>query len=172
MSGTTDERFLARIFDQASYFVQRGASSGSGNYRGIDYPGPGDDRCQPDVLAAGHGDVFLMELKAGVPPFYFDDEEVAQLKWAAQQIDAHALLVGRVKGDPSFRFYDPDDQHTTDAGNRRVKVDDDPLTRLQDPRSEADDPPGYHWKAVEHHGLGKLLRADEDDDIQPGDVDE
>jgi len=159
MAGTNDERALARVFDQAGCFVQRGGASGSGNFRGVEFPGPGDDRAQPDVLAASRHDLFLLELKSGDPPFYFTQEEVDQLKWAARQVAGHALLVVRAKRDPAFRFYDPDHVHTTGSDSRRVKPDaDDPLTVLSDPRSKADDPPGYHYRAVAHHGLGRLVR--------------
>jgi Holliday junction resolvase len=156
-NGSNHERYFARVFDHADYAVMKGGASGSGNYRGIDFPGPTDDRAQPDVFAAGDGDRFAFELKSGDPPHYFTADEVAALKWFARQFDAHALLASRFPRD-GYRLFDPDDVHTTSSGSRRTKPGDDPLTVLADPRSEADDPPGHHWRAVKEHGLAKMVR--------------
>lgn len=160
--GGAHERYFARFFDQAGYFVQRAGASGAGNFAG-DAPGPTDDRAQPDVLAAGDGDLFAFEVKSGDPPHYWREDEVAALKWVARQASGRALGVSRFPRD-SYRVWSLGDLHETDAGSRRAKPDDDPLVVLQDPRSEADEPPGLSPADVADRSLAHYLLAESTDD--------
>lgn len=170
--GDSHERAFARFFDQAGYFVQRAGASGSGNFAG-NAPGPTDDRAQPDVLVGGDGDLFLFEMKSGGSGsgHYWTSDEVAPLKWAAKQVGGYALGVSRFPRD-SFRIWDLDVLHETKSGSRRAQPRDDPLAVLADPRSKADDPPGYTPEAVAYHSLGRIIQANEADpfNVTPGDV--
>lgn len=154
----THERYLGRYFEQADCYVSRSGSSGSGHRTDVyEYPGPTDDRCQPDVLVAQNGAIYLFELKTGEPPFYVDSDEVVKLQWAADQLNARALLAARFNGDQRYHIFEPSAVRRTDGDTYRLDADQDPLAALRDPRQDVQDPYGVPAADVAMDGIWKVL---------------
>ena len=117
--GARRERELISELDAHGFVAMRAPSSGSATPREL-----------PDAIA-GNGDVALaIEAKASSgDPIYLSGEEIEALEYFARNFGAVAL-VGVRFDYCDWRFFDPDDLHATEGGNRRVKKDvlDDGLT--------------------------------------------
>ncbi|MEF8813573.1 MAG: Holliday junction resolvase Hjc [Halovenus sp.] len=108
--GDRRERELVNRLDQAGFAVMRAPASGSAT-----------DRELPDVLA-GNGDrFFAIEAKSSAgDPIYLDGEEVYALVYFSRNFGAKPRIGVRFDREDWY-FFHPDDLHTTDGGNYRVK---------------------------------------------------
>jgi Holliday junction resolvase len=110
--GDRRERELVNRLDGAGFAVMRAPASGSAT-----------DRELPDVLA-GNGDHFYaIEAKSSAgDPIYLDGEEVAALVYFARNFGAKPRVGARFDHEDWY-FFHPDELHTTDGGNYRVKCE-------------------------------------------------
>lgn len=162
-SGRSDgERRLARYFDAAGAFVQRSPSSGGGVGTGdLGASGPGEGRCQPDLVVADHGTVLLIEAKEGQAPHYIDAEEVAALQWVQNHLPARVVLASRFRREAFFRLAYPSQLSQTDAGSYKFAKDSPYVVALTDPRSDAADPGGVGHDVMAEEGLKRILDSDD-----------
>ena len=108
--GDRRERELVNKLDSAGFAVMRAPASGSAT-----------DRELPDVLA-GDGDRFYaIEAKSSAgDPIYLDGEEVTALVYFARNFGANPRIGVRFDHEDWY-FFHPEELHTTDGGNYRVK---------------------------------------------------
>jgi len=108
--GDRRERELVNALDDAGFAVMRAPASGSAT-----------DRDLPDVLA-GNGETFYaIEAKSSAgDPIYLTGEEVEALVYFSRNFGATPRIGVRFDREDWF-FFHPDDCHTTDGGNYRVK---------------------------------------------------
>lgn len=108
--GDRRERELVNLLDDSDFAVMRAPASGSATERNL-----------PDVLA-GNGEAFYaIEAKSSSgDAVYLDGEEVAALVYFARNFGARPRVGVRFDHEDWY-FFHPDDLHTTDGGNYRVK---------------------------------------------------
>jgi Holliday junction resolvase len=108
--GDRRERELVNALDGAGFAVMRAPASGSAT-----------DRDLPDVLA-GNGETFYaIEAKSSAgDPIYLTGEEVEALVYFSRNFGATPRIGVRFDREDWY-FFHPDDCHTTDGGNYRVK---------------------------------------------------
>ncbi len=108
--GDRRERELVNALDGAGFAVMRAPASGSATERDL-----------PDVLA-GNGETFYaVEAKSSAgDPIYLTGEEVESLVYFSRNFGATPRIGVRFDREDWY-FFHPDDCHTTDGGNYRVK---------------------------------------------------
>ena len=108
--GDRRERELVNALDSAGFAVMRAPASGSATERDL-----------PDVLA-GNGETFYaVEAKSSAgDPVYLTGEEVESLVYFSRNFGATPRIGVRFDREDWY-FFHPDDCHTTDGGNYRVK---------------------------------------------------
>jgi Holliday junction resolvase len=108
--GDRRERELVNALDGAGFAVMRAPASGSATERDL-----------PDVLA-GNGETFYaVEAKSSAgDPVYLTGEEVESLVYFSRNFGATPRIGVRFDREDWY-FFHPDDCHTTDGGNYRVK---------------------------------------------------
>jgi Holliday junction resolvase len=108
--GDRRERELVNALDGAGFAVMRAPASGSATEREL-----------PDVLA-GNGETFYaIEAKSSAgDPIYLTGEEVEALVYFSRNFGATPRIGVRFDREDWY-FFHPDDCHTTDGGNYRVK---------------------------------------------------
>jgi Holliday junction resolvase len=108
--GDRRERELVNRLDEAGFAVMRAPASGSATEREL-----------PDVLAGDGEQFYAIEAKSSAgDPIYLDGEEVAALVYFARNFGAKPRIGVRFDREDWY-FFHPDDLHTTDGGNYRVK---------------------------------------------------
>jgi Holliday junction resolvase len=108
--GDRRERELVNELDAAGFAVMRAPASGSAT-----------DRDLPDVLAGDGGTFYAIEAKSSAgDPIYLDGAEVESLIYFARNFGAKARIGVRFDREDWY-FFHPDELHTTDGGNYRVK---------------------------------------------------
>lgn len=113
--GTRRERELANELDDRGFAVIRAPASGAATTREL-----------PDVFAGNGNDLYAIEAKASSgDPIYVDSEELDALAAFALGFNAKRRIAVRFDRE-EWAFFHPRNLHRTDAGNRRIKVEDLP----------------------------------------------
>jgi Holliday junction resolvase len=108
--GDRRERELVNLLDDAGFAVMRAPASGSATERDL-----------PDVLAGDGERFYAVEAKSSSgDPIYLDGAEVESLLYFSRNFGAKARVAVRFDREDWY-FFHPDDLHTTDGGNYRVK---------------------------------------------------
>jgi Holliday junction resolvase len=108
--GDRRERELVNALDGAGFAVMRAPASGSATERDL-----------PDVLAGDGETFYAIEAKSSAgDPIYLTGEEVEALIYFSQNFGATPRIGVRFDREDWY-FFHPDDCHTTDGGNYRVK---------------------------------------------------
>ncbi|WP_159902603.1 Holliday junction resolvase Hjc [Salinirussus salinus] len=108
--GDRRERELVNALDGAGFAVMRAPASGSATERDL-----------PDVLAGDGETFYAIEAKSSAgDPIYLTGEEVEALVYFSRSFGA-APRIGVRFDREDWYFFHPDDCHTTDGGNYRVK---------------------------------------------------
>jgi len=108
--GDRRERELVNALDGAGFAVMRAPASGSATEREL-----------PDVLAGDGGTFYAIEAKSSAgDPIYLTGEEVEALVYFSRNFGATPRIGVRFDREDWY-FFHPDDCHTTDGGNYRVK---------------------------------------------------
>jgi Holliday junction resolvase len=108
--GDRRERELVNALDGAGFAVMRAPASGSATEREL-----------PDVLAGDGETFYAIEAKSSAgDPIYLTGEEVEALVYFSRSFGA-APRIGVRFDREDWYFFHPDDCHTTDGGNYRVK---------------------------------------------------
>ncbi|MEF8908342.1 MAG: Holliday junction resolvase Hjc [Haloarculaceae archaeon] len=108
--GDRRERELVNALDGAGFAVMRAPASGSAT-----------DRDLPDVLAGDGETFYAIEAKSSAgDPIYLTGEEVEALVYFSRNFGATPRIGVRFDREDWY-FFHPDDCHTTDGGNYRVK---------------------------------------------------
>jgi Holliday junction resolvase len=108
--GDRRERELVNALDGAGFAVMRAPASGSATEREL-----------PDVLAGDGETFYAIEAKSSAgDPIYLTGEEVEALIYFSRSFGATPRIGVRFDREDWY-FFHPDDCHTTDGGNYRVK---------------------------------------------------
>jgi Holliday junction resolvase len=142
--GDRRERELVNALDGAGFAVMRAPASGSATEREL-----------PDVLAGDGETFYAIEAKSSAgDPIYLTGEEVEALVYFSRSFGA-APRIGVRFDREDWYFFHPDDCHTTDGGNYRVKKE----TALAE---------GTDFAELTGHSerttLAEVAREEEDDD--------